>query len=155
MVVIFMELIGKILPTSHVVLDMDVGSKKRLFEQVGELLENESGLTRTEVFECLFAREKLGTTGLGHGVAIPHGRTAGVGEVTAAFVRVREPIEFDAPDNQPVSLVFVLLVPENAMGEHLEILSHLAARFSEKNVCDALQHSTDAEEVRQLLMASA
>lgn len=148
-----MELIGKILPTSHIVLDMDVSSKKRLFEQVGELLENESGLTRAEVFECLFAREKLGTTGLGHGVAIPHGRTAGVSEVTAAFVRVRTPIDFDAPDNQPVSLVFVLLVPENAMGEHLEILAHLAARFSEKSVCDALLRSTDAEEVRQLLMA--
>lgn len=150
-----MELIGKILPTSHIVLDMDVSSKKRLFEQVGELLENESGLTRAEVFECLFAREKLGTTGLGHGVAIPHGRTAGVSEVTAAFVRVRTPIDFDAPDNQPVSLVFVLLVPENAMGEHLEILAHLAARFSEKSVCDALLHTTDAEEVRQLLMASS
>lgn len=150
-----MELIGKILPTSHIVLDMDVSSKKRLFEQVGELLENESGLTRAEVFECLFAREKLGTTGLGHGVAIPHGRTAGISEVTAAFVRVRDAIEFDAPDNQPVSLVFVLLVPEHAMGEHLEILAHLASRFSEKNVCDALLHSSQAEEVRQLLMASA
>lgn len=150
-----MELIGKILPASHIVLDMDVSSKKRLFEQVGELLENESGLTRAEVFDCLFAREKLGTTGLGHGVAIPHGRTAGLNEVTAAFVRVREPIDFDAPDNQPVSLVFVLLVPENAMGEHLEILAHLATRFSEKNVCEALLRSTDTEEVRQLLMASS
>lgn len=148
-----MELIGKILPVSHIVLDMDVSSKKRLFEEVGEMLETDTGLTRADVFECLFAREKLGTTGLGHGVAIPHGRTSGLNEIVAAFVRTREPIDFDAPDNQPVSLVFVLLVPENAMGEHLEILSHLASRFSEKNVRDALMRSTTPEEVRQLLIA--
>lgn len=153
MIADLMELIGKILPVSHIVLDMEVSSKKRLFEQVGEMLETDAGLTRADVFECLFAREKLGTTGLGHGVAIPHGRTAGVSEVTAAFVRTREPIDFDAPDNQPVSLVFVLLVPEDAMGEHLEILSHLAERFSEKNVRDALLRCSNAEEVRQLLLA--
>lgn len=147
-----MELIGKILPDSHIVLDMEVSSKKRLFEQVGELLENESGLTRSEVFDCLFAREKLGTTGLGHGVAMPHGRAAYIKEVTAAFVRVKEPIDFDAPDNQPVSLVFVLLVPEDAIAEHLEILSHLASRFSEKSVYDTLLKTNDKEKVRQLLM---
>ncbi|QMT30804.1 PTS IIA-like nitrogen regulatory protein PtsN [Alysiella filiformis] len=147
-----MELIGKILPEAHIALDMAVSSKKRLFEQVGEMLETHAGLARAEVFECLFAREKLGTTGLGHGVAIPHGRTTGEGQVVAAFVRTQEPIDFDAPDNQPVSLVFVLLVPENAMGEHLEILSHLAERFSEKSVRDALMNCNDVQTVRQLLM---
>ena len=71
-----MSLIGNILPVSHIVLDLEVSSKKRLFEEAGLLLESESGLSRAAVFECLFAREKLGTTALGHGVAIPHGRHA-------------------------------------------------------------------------------
>lgn len=147
-----MALIGDILPASHIVLDMEVSSKKRLFEQVGQLLAVRAGLSQADVFDCLFAREKLGTTGLGQGVAIPHGRTACIDGITAAFIRTKEPIDFDAPDSQPVSLVFVLLVPENATGEHLEILSHLASRFSEKSVRDALLHCEQAEAVRHLLM---
>lgn len=146
-----MKSIGEILPVSHILLDLDVSSKKRLFEEVGHLLENSSGLSHTDVFDCLFAREKLGTTGLGHGVAIPHGRHANVSEVTGAFIRTKEPIDFDAPDNQPVSLVFVLLVPEQATGAHLEILSHLATRFSEKTVREVLMQSQSAEEVQRLL----
>lgn len=105
-----MSLIGEILPLSHIVLDMEVGSKKRLFEEAGLLLERESSLSHADVFECLFAREKLGSTGLGQGVAIPHGRHAGVKQATGAFIRTREPVGFDAPDGKPVSLIFILLV---------------------------------------------
>ncbi|WP_277074644.1 PTS IIA-like nitrogen regulatory protein PtsN [Simonsiella muelleri] len=146
-----MKAIGEILPVSHIVLDLDVSSKKRLFEEVGKLLETDSGLSQSDVFDCLFAREKLGSTGLGHGVAIPHGRHANVSHITAAFVRAAEAIDFDAPDNQPVSLIFVLLVPEQATGEHLEILSHLASQFSDKNVRELLQKCTDAAEVTKIL----
>ena len=146
-----MKAIGEILPVSHIVLDLDVSSKKRLFEEVGKLLETDSGLSQSDVFDCLFAREKLGSTGLGHGVAIPHGRHANVSHITAAFVRAAEAIDFDAPDNQPVSLIFVLLVPEQATGEHLEILSHLASQFSDKNVRELLQKCTDAVEVTKIL----
>ena len=146
-----MKAIGEILPVSHIVLDLDVSSKKRLFEEVGKLLETDSGLSQSDVFDCLFAREKLGSTGLGHGVAIPHGRHANVSHITAAFVRAAEAIDFDAPDNQPVSLIFVLLVPEQATGEHLEIVSHLASQFSDKNVRELLQKCTDAAEVTKIL----
>ena len=146
-----MKAIGEMLPVSHIVLDLDVSSKKRLFEEVGKLLETDSGLSQSDVFDCLFAREKLGSTGLGHGVAIPHGRHANVSHITAAFVRTAEAIDFDAPDNQPVSLIFVLLVPEQATGEHLEILSHLASQFSDKNVRELLQKCTDAAEVTKIL----
>lgn len=146
-----MKAIGEILPVSHIVLDLDVSSKKRLFEEVGKLLETDSGLSQSDVFDCLFAREKLGSTGLGHGVAIPHGRHANVSHITAAFVRAAEAIDFDAPDNQPVSLIFVLLVPEQATGEHLEILSHLASQFSDKNVRELLQKCTDVAEVTKIL----
>lgn len=146
-----MSLIGEILPLSHIVLDLEVSSKKRLFEQAGLLLENEAQLPRADVFECLFAREKLGTTGLGQGVAIPHGRHACVKKAVGAFFRTQEPLAFDAPDGKPVSLVFILLVPENATGEHLEVLSKLAGKFSQKAVREALMTETSAEQVQQLL----
>mgnify|MGYP003614310745 FL=1 len=145
-----MSLLGEILPLSHIVLDLEVSSKKRVFEQAGLLLENEAGLARADVFDCLFAREKLGTTGLGQGVAIPHGRHASVKKAVGAFIRTQEPVAFDAPDGKPVSLIFVLLVPENATGEHLEVLSKLAGRFSQKAVREALM-SADAQEVRRIL----
>ena len=148
-----MSLIGEILPVSHIVLDLDVSSKKRIFEQVGLLLENETGLARADVIDCLFAREKLGTTGLGQGVAIPHGRHASVKKAVGAFIRTKEPVAFDAPDGKPVSLVFVLLVPENATGEHLEVLSKLAGKFSQKTVREALMAAVSAEEARNLLTA--
>ena len=148
-----MNLIDSILPLSHIVLDLEVGSKKRLFEQVGLLLENEAGLARAEVFECLFAREKLGTTALGHGVAIPHGRDAAVQQITGAFFRLSEPLPFDAPDNKPVSLVFVLLVPANGSGSHLEVLAALADKFSLKSVRDQLLAADSPAAVHQILTA--
>ncbi|QEY24426.1 PTS IIA-like nitrogen regulatory protein PtsN [Neisseria animalis] len=146
-----MSLIGDILPLSHIMLDLDITSKKRLFEQAGLLLENQAGLPRSDVFDCLFAREKLGTTGLGQGVAIPHGRHACVEKAVGAFIRLHEPIEFDAPDGKPVSLVFILLVPENATGEHLEVLSKLAGKFSQKSVREALAAAATTEDVYRLL----
>ena len=145
-----MSLIGEILPLSHIVLDLEVSSKKRVFEHAGLKLENEDCLARAEVYDYLFAREKLGTTGLGQGVAIPHGRHASVKKAVGAFIRTQEPVAFDAPDGKPVSLIFVLLVPENATGEHLEVLSKLAGRFSQKAVREALM-SADAQEVRRIL----
>lgn len=146
-----MSLIGEILPVSHILLDLEVSSKKRLFEQAGLLLENEVSLSRADVFECLFSREKLGTTGLGQGVAIPHGRHASVKKAVGAFIRLKEPVAFDAPDGKPVSLVFVLLVPENATGEHLEVLSQLAGKFSSKSVREALLSCATPEDARRIL----
>ena len=148
-----MSLIGNILPVSHIVLDLEVSSKKRLFEEAGLLLESESGLSRTAVFECLFAREKLGTTALGHGVAIPHGRHAEVQAATGAFIRLKEAVDFDAPDGEPVSLVFVLLVPENAASEHLEVLSALAIKLSDKAVREQLWAAENAEAAHRILTA--
>ena len=145
-----MSLINKILPSSNIFLDLEVGSKKRVFEHVGILFENSHGIARSVIFDSLFAREKLGSTGLGQGVAIPHGRHASVKKAVGAFIRTQEPVAFDAPDGKPVSLIFVLLVPENATGEHLEVLSKLAGRFSQKAVREALM-SADAQEVRRIL----
>lgn len=147
-----MNTLGDILPLSHIVLDSDASSKKRLFEQVAQQLSQQANLPQADVFDCLFARERLGTTALGQGVAIPHGRHTSVSAATGAFFRLHTPINFDAPDNKPVSLVFVLLVPEAATDEHLQILSHLASRFADKSVRDALLTCTTAEDARNLLI---
>ena len=92
-----MSLIGKILAPENVILDMDVASKKRVFEQVGLLIENSFGIARSDIYGCLFEREKLGSTGLGQGIAIPHGRARGLKEVVGVFIRLKTPIPFDAP----------------------------------------------------------
>lgn len=141
-----------ILPLSHIVLDLETSSKKRLFEQAAELLARDGVLPQAEVFDCLFARERLGSTAIGHGVAIPHGRLADIPQVAGAFLRLREPVDFDAPDNKPVSLVFVLAVPENECGQHLGVLSHLAERFADKTVREALIAAPDAQTARALLI---
>ena len=117
-----MNLIAKLLPASNVLTDLEVSSKKRVFEHAGLLFENNHSIARSVVFDSLFAREKLGSTGLGQGIAIPHGRIKGLKEAVGATIRTREPIPFDAPDGQPVSLIFVLLVPERATDLHLQIL---------------------------------
>lgn len=150
-----MKSVVEILPLAHIVLDMEAGSKKRLFEETARLLAAEQGLPEDAVFECLFARERLGTTGLGHGVAIPHGRHACVEKPVGVFVRLKEGVDFDAPDGKPVALVFVLLVPAAAMGEHLEILAHLAERFSDKTVRTQLAAAQTPDEVQLLLAGDA
>ena len=118
----------------------DIGSKKRLFERLGELLAGDSGvLSRNEIFDALINREKLGSTGLGKGVAIPHGRLASLERPLCAIIKLAEPIDFDATDNQPVDLVFALLVPEDSTEEHLQVLSTIAEVFSNSDVCSALR----------------
>ena len=146
-----MSLVAKLLPPANVLLDLSVSSKKRLFEQVGLLFENNHGIARSLVFDSLFARERLGSTGLGQGVAIPHGRIKGLKEAIGAFVRLAQPVPFDAPDGGPVSLVFVLLVPEKATEKHLQILSELAQMFSDKALREAMSRAPDAAALYELI----
>lgn len=146
-----MSLISKILLPENIFLDMDVGSKKRVFEQVGITFENSHGIARGVIFESLFAREKLGSTALGQGVAIPHGRIKNLKEAVGAFVRVKQPIAFDAPDGKLVLLMFILLVPANATDVHLQILSELAQLFSTKSLREELETAASPEKVLKVL----
>jgi nitrogen PTS system EIIA component len=148
-----MSLVSKILSVSHVSLDLQASSKKRLFEQAGLLFENLDGIAKNVVFDSLFAREKLGSTGLGQGIAIPHGRIKGLKDALGAFVRLAQPVPFDAPDGNPVSLVFVLLVPEKATEKHLQILSELAQMFSDKALREAMASAPDAATLHGLIAA--
>ena len=146
-----MNLIAPLLPEANVLVDLDVSSKKRVFEQVGLLFENSIHIARSIVFDSLFAREKLGSTGLGQGVAIPHGRIKGLKEAAGALVRLKEPIPFEAPDGQNVALIFVLLVPDRATDVHLQILSELAQMFSDRALRERLLAAGSAAELHQLV----
>lgn len=146
-----MSLIAKLLPAEHILFELDVSSKKRVFEHVGLLFENTLHIARSTVFDSLFAREKLGSTGLGQGVAIPHGRVKGLKDAMGAFVRTLQPIPFDAPDGKPVSLMFVLLVPEQATELHLQILSELAQMFGDRVFRDQLLAAPDAAALHRLI----
>jgi PTS system nitrogen regulatory IIA component len=146
-----MSLVAKLLSPENVVVDLQVSSKKRLFEQVGLLFENQHALARSLVFDSLFARERLGSTGLGQGVAIPHGRIKGLKEALGALIRLAQPVPFDAPDGNAVTLVFVLLVPEKATEKHLQILSELAQMFSDKALREAMSRAADAAALHELI----
>ena len=134
-----MSQIADLLPSSNVLLGLDAPTKSRLFEAIGALFETNLGLPRQTVVDSLAAREKLGSTGLGQGIAIPHGRIKGLTQAQGAFARLAAPIAFDAPDGKPVSQVFVLLVPEHATEQHLQLLSELAQMFSDREFRDELR----------------
>jgi PTS system nitrogen regulatory IIA component len=146
-----MSLISSLLTPSHVALDVEARDKKALFEHAGTLLEAGSGLTRQQVVDSLMARERLGSTGLGQGIAIPHGRVKGLREAVGAFLRLRSPVAFDALDELPVSLVFVLLVPERATDVHLQILSKLAEMFGDRGFRAQLASAPDALAAQRLI----
>jgi PTS system nitrogen regulatory IIA component len=146
-----MNRLSSILPIAQVLVGVESTSKKRAFEEAGLLFEGLHGLARALVTDSLFARERLGSTGLGHGVAIPHGRIKGLKAPMAAVFQLAQPIGFDAPDEQPVSLLIFLLVPEAATQKHLEILSEIAELLSDTQLRETIKHSTVQEELHQLI----
>jgi len=143
---------SQILPPANVVLNLDVSSKKRAFEQAGLIFENNCGIARSTVSDNLFARERMGSTGLGHGVAVPHGRIKGLKAPLAAFVRLAAPIPFESPDGQPVNLLIFLLIPDHVTQQHLEILSEMAEMFSDEAFRNILSTSDDAAAVHARLI---
>ncbi len=147
-----MNRLAAILPVSNVLVGVDATSKRRVFEHAGLLFENHHSIARVTVTENLFARERLGSTGLGHGVAIPHGRIKGLKNPLAAVLRVEQPIPFDAPDDEPVSLLIFLLVPEAATQRHLEILSEIAELLSDRDLRERLKAEGDAATVHRLIV---
>lgn len=148
-----MNRVSKLLPLANITVGLDASSKKRVFEQAGLLFENNQGIARVKVFDSLFARERLGSTGLGEGIAIPHGRIKGLKEAVAALVRLDKPVAFDAPDDKPVNLLLFLLVPEQATQQHLEILSEVAEMLSDRTMRETLLTATDPQALHQALEA--
>ncbi len=129
-------------------------SKKKVLEIIGEIAASRlSGTTSFDVFESLLNRERLGSTGIGMGVAIPHGRLATANKPIAVLLTLSEPIEFDAIDNQPVDIVFALIVPEDAHEQHLQTLAAVAQRLNEKACTRALRDATSDQELFDLFTA--
>ena len=147
-----MNRLANILPVEQVLVGVDATSKKRAFEEAGLLFENLHGLSRALVTDSLFARERLGSTGLGHGVAIPHGRIKGLKAPMAAVFQLAQSIGFDAPDEQPVKILIFLLVPEAATQKHLEILSEIAELLGIAAVRNGMLVSATAESLHALIV---
>lgn len=144
--------ISSLLTPERVVLCQDLSSKKRVLEQLSQLLAASApNVTAEEIFDGLIARERLGSTGLGQGVAIPHGRMSGLTEPLGAFMRLEAGIDFDASDSKPVDLVYGLLVPAESTDEHLQLLAQLAQMFSEMSFCTQLREAHDEQRLYELL----
>jgi PTS system nitrogen regulatory IIA component len=148
--------ISKVLKPDHIAHDVQVSSKKRALEVLSELLtKGEPQLAPSEVFESLFSRERLGGTALGKGVALPHGRLSGSGEIIGAFLRLKGEVPFDAQDKQPVDLLFALLVPSNSKEsneEYLQVLAHIAEMLSDETQREQLRRAKSREELFDLLV---
>lgn len=144
--------IADLLTTERIACCPEAGSKKRSLETISSLLAAIApDITQEEIFTSLLNRERLGSTGLGKGVAIPHGRLAGLNEPAGAFIKLKEAVDFDAIDGQPVDLIFALLVPEEANEEHLTLLAQLARMFSDNDFCARLRSADNAASLAHLL----
>lgn len=144
--------IHELISADRVACCQQTTSKKRALEQISQLLARDvPDLTAEEIFDSLIVRERLGSTGLGHGVAIPHGRLSGLSEPIGAFVRLETAIDYDAIDRQPVDLLFALLVPEEATDAHLQLLAQLARMFSDAAFSQRLRGSRSSQELYELL----
>ena len=141
--------VSEFIQADRVLCDVEASSKKRAFETLSELISrNCEGISANEVFDSLIAREKLGGTGLGYGVAIPHGRLKNINSTLGAFIKLKSGIDFDSVDKKPVDLMFALLVPENAEEEHLQTLALLANMLNDENIRENLRHASNADEVQ-------
>lgn len=145
-----MNLLPSLLAPERILLDVPADSKDKLYEEVGARLADLLQIPARTITTSLLAREKLGSTGLGQGVAIPHGRIKGLKQAFGCFIRTRTPVPFGAPDGLPVNLIFVLLVPEQATDLHLQILSELAHRLGDRDFRDRLQTLTAPDAIFQL-----
>jgi len=146
--------IDNILAPELTLCKVPASSKKRVLEFIAEQIrQHNDSLGESQIFNNLIARERLGSTGIGQGIAIPHCRLEGLEHVIGVLITLEEAVEFDAIDNQPVDLVFALVVPKEATSEHLELLSQLAEKFNERTFCDSLRQCEDAQTLYQRMTA--
>lgn len=144
-----MNLIAPLLCPERIRIDLDAGTRHRVFEEAGQIFAMAPGLDATQVARALAERELLGSTGLGQGFALPHARVKGLRQPQAAFMRLHLPIHFHAPDGKPVSDLLILLVPEHATEDHLQLLAEAAQMFGDRRFRDHLRNQGDAAGVQQ------
>lgn len=127
-------------------------SKKRSLEIISEIAALHTGQNATELFECMLSREKMGSTGIGNGIAIPHARMSDSENAVAVLLQCEEPIEFDSIDNRPVDLLFALLVPEDQCKEHLKTLACMAERLNDKQILKQLRNAASDQELYNIMV---
>ena len=147
-------LLTDLITPERIACSVDAQSKKRALEYLSEIISStEDTISSNDVFESLLARERLGGTGVGHGVAIPHGRLKENSLTLGAFIKLQTGVDYDAADRQPVDLLFALLVPKESTDEHLQVLAQLAKIFSNEDFRKQLREANSSDEVYQLLLS--
>ena len=150
-----MVTLAHILAAERVRSDVPAASRKRTLQVLGEVFAGaDPALSAQGIFDRLVARERLGSTGLGEGCALPHARVSGLGRALAAFLRLRKGVDFDAPDHEPVDLVFALLVPEESTEEHLEVLAAIARVFADERVRSSIRAAEEPARIREVLLSN-
>ena len=131
---------------------MEAGSKKKALEHLSAILSESSlSVPAEQIFDHLIARERLGSTGLGAGVALPHSRLANIDQPLGALITLSTPVDFDSPDDLPVDIIFCLVVPDTADEEHLQLLAELAELFTADDMCNQIRQANDASEILDLI----
>jgi len=146
--------VSALLSPQTIFLDTEISSKKKLLQLIANIVTDRTKLSESMIYNNLLNRERLGSTGLGQGFAVPHARLKDLDKTMACFFRLKEAVNFEAPDNQPVDLVFSIIIPEEATEEHLLILSSLARMFSREEVCDAIRNATSKDEIAQIIQSA-
>lgn len=149
-----MEL-GDILAPDGIVPQLTATSKKQALEELAALAAKSTGLDSREMFNALLHRERLGSTGLGRGIAIPHVKFKSLKNIVCIFARLETPIDFESPDGDPVDLIFLLLAPEHAGGDHLKALARISRLVREPVVLEQLRHAPDKAALKRLLTTPA
>ena len=143
--------ISALLSPQKIFIDTEVTSKKKLLELIANIVADRTQLGQSIIYNNLLNRERLGSTGLGDGFAVPHARVPDLDKTVGCFFRLKEPVNFESPDNLPVDLVFTIVIPQEATEEHLLILSALARIFSRAEVCEAIRGATNKEEIATII----
>ena len=147
-----MEIVDLLAPTA-VLASLKAQGKKQLLQELSEHAARLVNLPERRIFETLIERERLGSTGMGQGIAIPHGRMSGLLRITGLFARLESPVAYDAVDNQPVDLVFMLLAPDNAGADHLKALARVSRLLRNQATCEKLRAASAPEVLYSLLTA--
>ena len=147
-------IISALLSPQTIFVDTEVTSKKKLLELIANIVADRIQLSESVIYSSLLNRERLGSTGLGQGIAVPHARIPELEQTLACFFRLKNPVSFDAPDNRPVDLVFTIIIPEQATDEHLHILSSLARVFSKPEVGEAIRNADDKFGIEQIIRSA-
>ena len=147
--------LGNLISRDGIIPLLSAKSKKQVLQELAQQASDLTGLDERDVFETLLQRERLGSTGVGHGIAIPHGKIAGLKQITGLFAKLDDPIDFDAIDEQPVDLVFVLLAPESAGADHLKALARISRLLREPSAIEKLRTTKDKLAIHSILTEPA